>query len=69
MSIDLDDIERRMEGAVATLKTDLEACAPGAPAPACWSRLWSRPMASKCRLRRWAHLGAGAAHAVGAGLG
>ena len=44
MSIDIDDIERRMDGALALSKPIWPVCAPGVPAPDCWSRLWSTHM-------------------------
>ena len=68
MSVDLNDIERRMEGAVATLKTELNGLRTGRASAICWP-IMVKPMVSKCPWRRLAQFRAGAAHVVSAGLG
>ena len=43
------DLTRRMDGAIETLRRNSPACAPAAPARRCWSRSGSRPTATTSR--------------------
>ena len=51
MSVDLNDIERRMVAPLQPSRRNLPDCGPVVPAPACWIRSWSR-LTLKCRFHK-----------------
>ena len=45
---DLDDVKRRMDGALESLKRDFAGLRTGRPRQVCWSQLPLKPMAQLC---------------------